>query len=492
MLIGLLFGVYAFCLAFIFCYSIVQISLVFAYLKKRSSYKNKLSEEFKLPKHWPLVTIQLPLFNERYVVERLLECIHQIDYPEGKLEIQVLDDSTDDTTEIIRHKIKELNAEHKIKLVRRSERTGYKAGALKYGLELTNGEFIAVFDADFLPKKDFLLKTIPYFLEHKNLGVVQTRWGHINEKYSLITRLQAFGLDAHFTVEQIGRKVGEHFINFNGTGGVWRKSCILDAGNWNADTLTEDLDLSYRAQLKGWQFNYLEDLEVPAELPITMNALKSQQFRWTKGAAETARKHLGSLLSSKSSLGTKTHGFFHLLNSSVFVFILISAVLSIPVLIVKNEYIDLSYFIKYVSWVLLSLASLSAFYSVSYFRLHTFSIKNLLVFLAKFPVFLSVTMGLSLHNGIAVLEGYLGKKSPFIRTPKFNLSDTSEGWKANLYRARNISFLTFMEGLLALYFVFGFALGIYYQDYGLLLFHGMLVVGYSFVFYYSVKHALVS
>lgn len=483
----LLFVVYALALAFIFLFSIMQLSLVFSYLKNRKKYQENWTENQMDLHDFPQVTIQLPLYNEKYVVERLIDQIVKLDYPTDKLEIQILDDSTDETTQLIEAKIlayKNLN----IQLVRRPNRVGYKAGALKYGLEIAKGEFIAIFDADFLPDPNFLKRTLPYF-KHQHVGVVQTRWGHINEDYSLLTSLQAFGLDAHFTIEQIGRKSLGHFINFNGTGGIWRRNCILDAGNWEDDTLTEDLDLSYRAQLKHWEFVYLEDVVSPAELPITMNALKSQQFRWTKGAAESAKKHVLRLWKSDQPFGTKWHGSLHLLNSSVFVSVLTIALLSIPVLYVKNTIVDLSWLFTYVSWFLFSFASLILFYGVSYFRLKKFSVIEFLKFLVKFPLFLSVSMGLSLHNGIAVIEGFLGKKTPFIRTPKFNITSNSDSWKNNLYRAKSLNPMSYVEFGFGIYFLAGIILGFYFKDYSFLTFHSMLFLGYSFVFVFSLKHA---
>lgn len=489
-----IFIIYGLALLFILLYSIAQLHLVILYLKNNRTNNKKLQGELieKSNSQLPIVTIQLPTFNELYVVERLIDAVSQLDYPDEKLEIQMLDDSTDETTEIISNKIievKKVRPQLDIKLVRRKEKVGYKAGALKYGLTIAKGEFITIFDADFLPEKDFLKKTIPYFDNNPKLGVVQTRWKHINREYSFLTKLQAFGLDAHFTIEQVGRNTAGHFINFNGTAGIWRKSCIEDAGNWQPDTLTEDLDLSYRAQRKGWEFKYLESVGAPAELPASMNALKSQQYRWTKGAAENVRKNLGKTLSSKISLGTKFHSFFHLLNSTIFLCIMITALFSVPVLIIKN-YNPLINEISKFGWLfLISLFSLSLFYLISYFRLRPFNVKNFLNFLLTFPMFLSMSMGLSLHNTIAVIEGYLGKKTPFIRTPKFNLKDNKDTWKNNKYKALKVHPLTILEGILAAYFISGIAIGIAYVDYGLLVFHGLLAFGFGAVFIFSFTHA---
>ena len=266
---------YAGALFFIFLFSMGQLHLTWHYLKGKKENNSPIPPISKFPR----ITIQLPIFNEKYVVERLIDSVAAIRYPSDKLEIQILDDSTDETVEITAAKVEEYGKKGiDIKHIRRDDRSGFKAGALQYGMEQAKGEFIAVFDADFLPNEDFLEKTIPHFQDNK-IGVVQVRWGHVNRGYSTLTKMQAFGLDAHFTIEQSGRNHAGSFINFNGTAGVWRKSCIEDAGGWSADTLTEDLDLSYRAQLKGWKFAFLEGVIAPAELPVIMSAIKSQQYR---------------------------------------------------------------------------------------------------------------------------------------------------------------------------------------------------------------------
>ncbi len=480
--------IYGAALTFVFIYSFVQLNLVWNYAKVSKTKKNVSLKEND---NWPKVTIQLPIFNEKYVVQRLIQNIAQLDYPENLLEIQILDDSNDETTKIVRECVDELPNKKIFKLIRRPERNGYKAGALKYGLQSTEGEFIAIFDADFLPQKDFLLKTIPYFFESEHTGVVQTKWGHINKDYNLLTKCQAFGLDAHFTVEQTGRNSADHFINFNGTGGVWRRKCIEDAGNWQADTLTEDLDLSYRAQLKGWKFKYLEEIESPAELPVTMTALKSQQFRWTKGAAENTRKNLMKVFKHELPLTTKIHSLFHLMNSFIFICVLICSFLSVPILWIKVNYLEYNLLFKLSSVFILSLMILYAFYFTSYFREHTFNLKSLIRFTCAFPIFLSLSMGLGIHNSIAVFEGLIGKKSPFVRTPKFNITAKNKSWKKNVYRMRSIGLLTTLEGLSSLYFLFGILLSIYLEDYTMIYLETLLFLGYFGVFYFSVKHALV-
>jgi cellulose synthase/poly-beta-1,6-N-acetylglucosamine synthase-like glycosyltransferase len=432
----------------------------------------------------PIVTIQLPVYNEVYVVERLLENISRLSYPKEKFEIQVLDDSTDDTVNLVADKVNQLKKEGlEVHHIHRTHRTGFKAGALQNGLQYAKGDLIAIFDSDFLPESDFLLKTIIYF-QDPEIGVVQTRWGHINKEYSLLTRLQAFALDAHFFVEQSGRSYAKSFINFNGTGGIWRKEAILDAGGWSADTLTEDLDLSYRAQMRGWKFKYLEDVVAPAELPIFMPAIKSQQFRWNKGAVETAKKNLDKVLRSGYPISTKIHAFFHLLNSSVFLCLLISGIVSIPILFIK-EYNPLFEILSRLgSFFLLGFFSITFFYWIATKK--SYPENSFLYFIKLFPLFLILSMGLSFHNAYAVIEGLFGYKSPFIRTPKFNISRNNGNLKGNLYSKSEFSYITLAEGILFLYFAFGVASGIILQDHGFLIFHLMFSIGFAAVFFYSI------
>jgi cellulose synthase/poly-beta-1,6-N-acetylglucosamine synthase-like glycosyltransferase len=461
--------------------------LVILYLKRR---KIKKGSTIPTPDYFPFVTIQLPIYNELYVVERLILQVSKIDYPKDRFEVQILDDSNDETTQIIRKVILKLK-ESKVKfdLVRRPNRIGFKAGALAYGMNICQGEFIAIFDADFLPKKDFLKKTIPYFID-KKVGVVQTKWAHINENYSKLTQIQAFGLDAHFTIEQGGRNYGKYFINFNGTAGVWRKTCIEDAGGWSADTLTEDLDLSYRAQLKGWYFKYLEKVESPAELPAAMNALKNQQFRWTKGAAECTRKNLIRVLKTKNlPISTKLHSVFHLMNSFIFICVFSVAILSIPIFYVKLHFVKYALLFKYATGFISSMFFLLIFYWVAQRSLKNNLLTTLKQFIWKFPLFLAVSMGMSLHNGIAVMEGYLGKKSPFVRTPKFNLEKLSDKWYGNKYLASSIGGVTILEGVLFIYFLGGIALSFYYNSFGLLPLFLILSFGFGYVFFYSIFHS---
>lgn len=484
--------IYSIALILIFMYALAQLNLLFNYLRARSK-KDDDCQKFNLTnrEETPYVTIQLPVYNELYVMERLLDCMAEIEYPEGKLEIQVLDDSTDESFENTALHIKQLQQKGiNILHVTRENRVGFKAGALKEGLKTARGEFIAIFDADFLPKKNWLLNTIPYFKDPE-IGVVQTRWGHLNRNYSLLTRVQAFALDAHFTLEQVGRNSRGHFINFNGTAGVWRKECILDAGNWEGDTLTEDLDLSYRAQLKNWKFKYLEQVETPAELPVVISAARSQQFRWNKGGAENFQKMARRVLTKNNlPFKTKIHSILHLLNSTMFLNILIVAVLSIPMLYIKNEYEHLKVYFYIMSFFVISTIIFFVCYWFTYKNIYGGGIKQFLKYTGMFFTFFSIAMGFSLHNSIAVLEGHFGKKSDFIRTPKFNINSLTDSWKGNKYLKKNISPNVIIEGLLMLYFAFGmysaFIVGDQGGDFGLFPFHLMLFIGFGFVFFKSL------
>ncbi|AGC77079.1 glycosyl transferase, family 2 [Nonlabens dokdonensis DSW-6] len=471
-------------------YAFAQLNLLFNYIKAQKLVDNDALLDLSNPDEVPYVTIQLPVFNEAYVMDRLLDNIILLEYPREKLEIQVLDDSTDETVTSTAAHVKRLAANGlDIVHITRTDRSGYKAGALKEGLEIAKGDLIAIFDADFLPEADWLQKTIPHFKDPE-IGVVQTRWAHLNRDYSILTQIQAFALDAHFTLEQVGRNSKGHFINFNGTAGVWRKETIYDAGNWEGDTLTEDLDLSYRAQLKNWKFKYLEHVTTPAELPIIISAARSQQFRWNKGGAENFRKMFRRVLSSDMSFKSKLHGILHLLNSTMFLNVLIVGVLSIPMLYIKNEYGHLREYFIVMSFFVISTIIFFFCYWYMYKKTYGGGFKNFISYIGMFFTFFSIAMGFSFHNSIAVLEGHAGKRSEFVRTPKFNLKAVGGNWKANKYLRKKISPHVIIEGLLMLYFAFGmysaFVVGDQGGDFGLFPFHLMLFIGFGFVFIRSI------
>lgn len=480
-------GIYISCLWMIFLYSLSQLNMLRYYLRHLKQ-KKVLPQT---PKNLPKVTVQLPLYNEYYVVERLLASITALDYPHHLLQIQVLDDSTDESLTLTKRLVKTYQEkEIPIELITRIKREGFKAGALKHGLKTATGEFIAIFDSDFVPQSDWLMKTIPHFNDPK-IGVVQTRWGHLNREYSILTEVQAFALDAHFLLEQVGRNQQNHFINFNGTAGIWRKDCILDAGNWQGDTLTEDLDLSYRAQLKHWKFHYLDEVVTPAELPITINAVRSQQFRWNKGGAENFRKMIGRVIRAKGhSFCTKINAFFHLLNSSMFLSVFLISLLSVPLLFIKAAYPELA--LAFNLSALFILSTLIFFSCYWFIHKHLFGggMVSFLNYIKLFLSFYSLVMGFSIHNSIAVLEGHLGKKSAFIRTPKFNVNDPQSVLKNHKYTQRYFSIYTLLELVGAIYFLFGMYAAFEVTpegDFGLFFFHFFLFIGFSSISYHGLK-----
>lgn len=451
-------------------------------------YHRKYKDNVAIPKpgldQYPVVTIQLPLFNEYYVVERLINSVCAIDYPKEKMEIQVLDDSTDETIVLVSDIVKTKKAEgFEIEHIRRGSREGFKAGALKEGLKIAKGEFVAIFDADFIPQKSFLEKTLKFFSDEK-IGMVQTRWEHLNGDYSLLTRAQALALDGHFVIEQTVRNKAGLFINFNGTGGIWRKKCIEDAGNWHADTLTEDLDLSFRAQLNGWKFIFLKDYTSPAELPSEINALKSQQFRWTKGAIETAKKVLPLVWKSTVPLRIKLYSTFQLTNNIVFPFILLAAILNVPLIFIKNSGGYEIYF-AFMSVFVLAFISTFLFYLYSQKDIHPDWRKRIVLF----PVFMAGSMGFALNNSRAVMEGLMNRKSEFVRTPKFKLEGENGSWVGKKYLNKKIGFAVIVELVLAVYCLVGVASSIYFLEIAALPFQLMFFIGFSFVSITSLKHA---
>ena len=481
------FVVYFVSLVLLWLYSIGTFSLAVHFFLQKKHFTEK-EKTVEIPDSTlPFVTVQLPIYNEKYVIERLMEALVAHDYPLSQFEIQILDDSTDETTEIIEAKIQTLkDSGIQIRHIRRAERQGFKAGALADAFPLIQGEFVAIFDADFAPRPDFLRKTMAYLIEQPAIGLLQTRWEHLNQTDSLLTELQAFHLDAHFAVEQFVRSQCGWFMNFNGTAGVWRKQCIQDGGGWQADTLTEDLDLSYRSQLAGWKMHYLDAVGAPAELPVLMSAVKSQQFRWMKGGAEVGQKLLGAIWKAKIPLGKKLHGTHHLLGSSVFILSLITGLLSLPLfllasdlppsfqwLFAQSKYLFSSFFFFLFFYLTANVARKGSWKA---------GLGRTIVYI--FP-FLTLMMGLSLHNAHAAWLGLLRKNTPFIRTPKFQRSNN---WRENSYRERKISGMTYWEILLALYFSGSVGILAFYQNFMLLPFQLMLMLGYITVIYLTFKH----
>lgn len=474
---------YFFSLLILFTFGAHGFVMVYHYLKHRGK-----DSVLPLLDHDPVVTIQLPMYNEYYVVERLIEAVCAIEYPKDKLEIQVLDDSTDESVDVASSAVTQYQKlGYDIKYIHRKDRSGFKAGALKHGLETARGEFVAIFDADFVPNSDFLRKTLPYFYQDDRIALVQTRWEHLNSDYSLLTRTQAMALDAHFVMEQgVRNKVG-FFINFNGTGGIWRKTAIFDAGNWHSDTLTEDLDLSYRAQLRGWKFKYLNDVTSPAELPAEVNALKSQQFRWTKGAIETARKILPDVWRSDIPLRVKIHSTFHLTNNLAFPFILLAGILNVPLIFIKQQGGHDLYFAMMSVFVLAFIGSF-LFYMFSQKAVYADWRRRLLLF----PLFMAGSMGFAVNNSRAVFEGLIKKKSEFVRTPKYGTAGKKDSWRKKKYVPLKVSWVVFVELALALYCFFGVISSLYYLEIAAVPFQLLYFLGFSFVSALSIKHAFVA
>ncbi|MBP6672037.1 MAG: glycosyltransferase family 2 protein, partial [Bacteroidetes bacterium] len=465
-------------IAYIICLSILFVFGAHGFVMIYHYYRHRNEVEGDLPLvETPMVTIQLPLYNEMYVVRRLIDASCAIEYPKDRIEIQVLDDSTDETVDLVASIVREKQAKgFNIVHAHRKNRQGFKAGALKEGLKTAKGEFVAIFDADFIPRPEFLIKTIPYFFKDEKIGMVQTRWEHLNGDYSLMTRTQAMALDGHFVIEQNIRNKAGYFINFNGTGGVWRKETIMDAGNWQSDTLTEDLDLSYRAQLRGWKFKFLRDVTSPAELPAEINALKSQQFRWTKGAIETARKLLPMVWKSDIPFRIKFHSTFHLTNNIVFPFIILASILNVPLTFIKHGGRFDAYF-DFMSVFVLAFIGSFLFYLYSQKDIYTDWRKRIMLF----PVFMAGSMGFAVNNSKAVLEGLFKRKSEFVRTPKYGIEGKKQQWNDKKYVPVKFSWTVLIEIGLALYCFFGVLSSLYYMEIAAVPFQLLFTAGYGFV-----------
>src|SRR5256885_337469 len=426
-------------------YGIHRYFIIYLFLKNRKRPSVPAGQFRQLPK----VTVQLPIFNEVYVVERLLRSVSEVDYPRNLLQIQVLDDSTDDTREVTASSVKELRQRgFDVQLIHRVDRTGFKAGALAVGLESAAGEFICILDADFVAPPDLLQRTIHFFTDPK-VGMIQTRWGHLNRSYSLLTRAQAMFLDGHLLLEQTARSRSGRFFNFNGTAGLWRRSTIGEAGGWQHDTLTEDLDLSYRAQLVGWKFIYLADVVTPAELPVDMNGFKSQQHRWTKGSIQTCKKLLPTIWRSRLPFPIKVEATGHLMSNFAYLLLAFLCVLLHPSTgapeggWLRTVLVDIPIFLA-------ASVSVAGFYIFAQRELHPRTWMKEILFL---PCLLALGIGLSLNNARAVLEALINHKSDFTRTPKYGIERKSQKWRSCKYRPLK-SALPLAELAFAIYFTY--------------------------------------
>ena len=462
-------------------YGFHRSQLVYLYYRYRSQRPEPLGRLHELPR----VTVQLPLFNEMYVAQRLLDAVAKIRYPRDRFEIQVLDDSTDETQEICRKKVAELKVTHPdldVAYVHRTDRTGFKAGALENGLRTAKGEFVLVFDADFLPEADILERTIHFFSDPK-VGMVQVRWDHINREYSTLTEVQALMLDGHFVIEHTARHRSGRFFNFNGTGGIWRRSTIQDAGGWQHDTLTEDMDLSYRAQLKGWQFVYLPDVVSPAELPVEMNSFKSQQFRWAKGSIQVAKKLLPTILRADVPLRVKMEAFFHLTNNFAYPLLLLLSMLLLPNLLVRTHHgwrevllIDLPLFFG-------TTLSIAAFYITSQREIDR---QGWMRTLKRLPLMMSLGIGLCINQTRAVVEAlFIRESGEFVRTPKHGVTASIERWTGKKYRAAK-TVIPALEVLCAAYFAMAMIMAIKNGHYLSMPFLFLFFVGYAYVGFLSL------
>src|SRR5262249_26198087 len=445
--------------------------LVYLYYKKKKNEAKEPAERFS---ELPCITVQLPIFNEQYVVDRLLQAVTRLDYPREKLEIQVLDDSTDETVDVARNLVEHYAAQgYLVTYHHRTNRAGFKAGALHEGLQVAKGEFVAIFDADFVPPPDFLLRTIHHFTDPK-IGMVQTRWTHINRNYSFLTEVEAILLDGHFVLEHSGRARHGVFFNFNGTAGVWRRQAIDDAGGWEHDTLTEDTDLSYRAQLKGWKFVYRQDVECPAGLPVEMTAFKTQQARGAKGLIQTGKKILPRVLKSDQPFRVKLEAWYHLTANMSYPLMVILSVLLLPAMVIRFYqgwfqmlYIDIPLFLA-------STFSISSFYLVSQRELFPRTWPRAILYV---PFLMAIGIGLTLTNTLAVLEALVGKQTAFARTPKYRVESKTDVVRTTKYRKR-LGWVPWIELLIGTYF----ALTVYYavsnENYLTVPFLMLFVCGY--------------
>jgi cellulose synthase/poly-beta-1,6-N-acetylglucosamine synthase-like glycosyltransferase len=436
---------YFFVLAILGIYGWHRYYLVYQYMK----HKDRAPGPPPPVDEWPVVTVQLPIYNEMYVVDRLIDAVCAMRYPRERLQIQVLDDSTDETRDIAEIAVRRQAARgFDIQYLHREDRTGFKAGALEAGLRSARGEFVAVFDADFVPTPDFLERTVPYF-QDAAIGLVQARWGHLNHDYSLLTRIQAILLDGHFVLEHGGRNRSGCFFNFNGTAGVWRRAAIADAGGWQHDTLTEDLDLSYRAQLKGWRFLFLPDLVTPAEVPVEMNAFKSQQHRWAKGSIQTCRKLLPALLQADLPLRVRAEAFFHLTANFNYALMIVLSILMLPAMVVRYNR----------GWeeMILIDVPLFAAATLSVFNFYLMSQREAYpdwrTRVRYLPAVMAVGIGLAVNNTRALIEALFGGAGEFARTPKYGIERAQDDWQHKKYH-QSMPVQPFIEVGLGVYFTF--------------------------------------
>ncbi len=424
MLDKLLTVLYIFSLVSLSIYGLQAFLLSMLFLRKRRHNPPPPPK----PKDWPTVTVELPIYNEKYVLERLIDAVCTLDYPSDRLSIQVLDDSTDETTALATQKVKhyrKLGVD--ITLLHRNDRAGYKAGALAAALPHAKGELIAIFDADFVPPKDFLQRVVPHLAADPQLGMVQARWGHLNADYNLLTRSQALLLDGYFVIEQTARSRSGLLFNFNGSGGIWRKTCIIDSGGWQADTLAEDLDLSYRAQLNGWRITYLPDVVIPAEIPPQMAAFKQQQYRWTRGGTQVLRKYFTRLKANKHLTPVqRIMAYLHLSGNLSYLLVLVGLITSLPVVLDKGQWVP------HLPYMTLAGIGGPLLFGLSQATIYRDWLRRLI----NLPILLCLRIGLTFSNARAVIAGFRRNPGVFERTPKFKVESPNDNWQRNKYRVK--------------------------------------------------------
>ena len=468
----LILSTYFFVLIILAVYGWHRYYLVYLYMSNRGKEPKATAPLDPMP----VVTIQLPLYNEMYVADRLIEAVCAIEYPRELLEIQVLDDSTDETCSVAELAVRRFAAQgFDIKYLHRTNRIGYKAGALEEGLKTARGEFVGIFDADFIPTSDFLTRLMPHFVDPK-VGMVQARWGHINQDYSLLTKIQSILLDGHFVLEHGGRNRAGRFFNFNGTAGVWRRAAIDDAGGWQHDTLTEDLDLSYRAQLRGWKFVFVSDVIAPAEVPVEMNSFKSQQHRWAKGSIQVCRKLLPQILRADVPLGVKAEAFFHLTANFNYPLMCVLSILIFPSMVIRYNMGWYEMLLIDVPLFFAATFSVCNFYMVCQRELHSDWITRV----KYLPFLMSIGIGLSINNTRAVFEAMLNKQSEFARTPKYRIEGASDEWVGKKYH-QTVAIQPLIELALGLYFTATVFYALANQIYGTLPFLMLFQIGFLYV-----------
>lgn len=436
----------------------------------------------------PIVTVQLPMYNEMYVGRRVLDAVCQFDYPKDRLHVQVLDDSTDETVEVMQTACQYWRQRgFDVEYVHRANREGFKAGALCNGMETAKGDIIAIFDADFVPHADFLQKTVHHFTDPM-VGIVQTRWAHINENYSLLTRIQGIFLDGHFMMESLPRSRAGLYVNFNGTAGLWRRQAIEAAGGWEHDTITEDLDLSIRAQMKGWKYVYLPEIECPAELPVEMNAYKNQQNRWAKGSTQVCRKLFWTVMKSDIPKPVKTELFFHLTANLAFPLMNLLALILVPAMIVRFNQGLREMFLLDLPIFLASTVSVVLFYVESQKALHADWKKRAMLL----PALMAVGIGLAVTNGKGVIEALLGIQSSFVRTPKYQVTGKKDNWKKKTRKYRGkVGFWPLVEIAMGSYYIWVFCYCLSIGNYGVLPFLLLFIGGYFYTGGFSLCHNLL-